>query len=72
MSQALPPGIEALIDQALLHAEPDPEDQAFLDALVEFEQTGELTREQAATLAAIVGYARAADIARALDVRECA
>lgn len=72
MSQALPPGLEALIDQALLSVEPGEEHQSFLDALVEAEAAGELTRDQAETLAAIVGHAHAQEVACALGIREIA
>jgi hypothetical protein len=62
---ALAPDLEHLIDQALLLGA-DDEDQAFLDALVEADRCGELTREQALTLASLLGRSRAAEIARGL------
>jgi hypothetical protein len=61
---ALPPDLERLIDQALI--QPDDEDGAFIDALVDAERHGDLTREQALTLIGILGQSRAQELARAL------
>lgn len=65
---ALPPHLENLIDHALLDGSSD-EDQDFLDALVEAERAGELTREQAMTLGSMLGRSRAELVARTLEAR---
>jgi hypothetical protein len=64
MDAAFPPELQRIIDQALVSV--DPDDQDFLDALVDAERMGELTREQALTLGSMLGRSRAGDIAVAI------